>query len=61
MSVRETVCGIEKIANVARITNSIRIAGCSKNVLVNFVSNFNMAKLKENCLHKCVTKTARIV
>ena len=42
-----------------KITNSTRIAGCSKKLQGNLGSNFNLTKFKENCLHKyVVTKTA---
>ena len=50
----------KKIPNLAKkITNSTRIAGCSKKLQGNLGSNFNLTKFKENCLHKyIVTKTA---
>ena len=46
--------------NVARITNSPRIAGCSKTFLANLVAIYNVTKFKENCLLKCITKTGSI-
>lgn len=48
-------------ANEARITNSTRIAGCSKNLPANLGSNFNVTKFKESLLHKCIAKTGSIV
>lgn len=50
-----------KIAqNVARITDSSKIVGCSKNLLANLVAIYNVTNFTENCLLKCITKTGSI-
>ena len=43
---------IEKIANIAKITNSIRIANCSKTFLTDFCRNFSKNFFNRNCLQK---------
>ena len=43
---------IEKIANIAKITNSTRIANCTKILLTNFCRNFKKNLFNRNCLQK---------
>ena len=43
---------IEKIANIAKITNSTRIANCRKTLLTNFCRNFGKNMFNRNCLRK---------
>ena len=49
---------IEGIANIARVTNSTRIASCSKNFLANFSRNFSKNMLEIACRN--LKKSAKI-
>ena len=43
---------IEEIANIARMTNSTRIASCSKNLVANFCCSYSKNMFNRNCSQK---------